>query len=423
MQLNRIAVSEEHIGTPPAVCDIFQGDFESRLPELLERCAGRAELVYFDPPFFTGKQFELKRKVERQTLTLPSYTDRWASDDFYRMMRTALEGARELLCDAGSLFVHIDYRTSAKMRLLLDEVFGESAFTNEIIWAYESGGRARNHFSRKHDVIYYYRKTPQAIWNPDTISVPRSGARDNHMKRQADEDGRTYRSIRSAGKEYRYYDDERVCPGDVWADISHLQQQDPERTGFETQKPLKLLERIVSCASNPGGLVVDLFAGSGTTLRAAQALGRAFVGVDISELSMQLCRKRLADGGVRVLHGASAAEADEPGEFSFDIRQTPHSNRDLSAPEEADAFEVTLRAFRPRAASAKLGEALAELSPLGGVFYWALGRMERGAFVTAVSEHAPISGKLAMRCAKDTQPALLISDVVGNTHFWQITEP
>ena len=102
------------------------------------------------------------------------------------------------------------------------------------------------------------------------------------MRRGTDADGREYSAILSAGKEYRYYDDEGVAPSDVWDDIPHLQQRDPERTSYPTQKPEKLLRRVILCASRPGDAVLDVFSGSGTTLAAAHKLGRLFIGADRS---------------------------------------------------------------------------------------------------------------------------------------------
>lgn len=117
--------------------------------------------------------------------------------------------------------------------------------------------------------------------------MARNESRSNHMRRAVDENGRSYRAIMSGGKEYRYYDDEPAYPGDVWDDISHLQQKDPQRTGYETQKPLKLLERIVSCSSQEGDLICDLFAGSGTSAVAAAGLNRRFLCVDQSPLRLR----------------------------------------------------------------------------------------------------------------------------------------
>lgn len=265
----------------------YFGDARQALARLAAE-GRRVQLCAIDPPYRTGKNFG-------------AYDDRASSEDYYAMMRQVLQGIYDMLDETGSLFVHIDERTHARLRLMLDEIFGENSFRNEIIWAYRSGGRATGHFSRKHDIILYYVKSDAAYFDAMQDAVPRSGARRNHMKREVDEQGRSYRTIRSGGRIYRYYDDDLVPPSDVWDDIPHLQQRDPERTGYPTQKPQRLLERIVKCASRPGDTVLDAFAGSGTTLAAAHALGRAFIGIDSAPQSLDTIKKRLADADLRII--------------------------------------------------------------------------------------------------------------------------
>lgn len=262
---------------------------------------GQAQLVYLDPPFMTGEDFSLHMRVGtegwksgKETITLPAYSDKFDNKGAYlAMLRDALENARLLLADSGSLFLHLDCRMSAYARLLCDEVFGEQNFVNEIIWAYQTGGRSMKRFSRKHDVILFYRKSRHQFFDITAVPLPRSENRSNHMRRCIDEHGRAFRTIQSGGKTYTYYDDDPVYPGDVWADVSHLQQKDPQRTGYDTQKPQALLNRIILSATRPGDLVVDLFGGSGTTAVAAAANGRRFLHVDLSTASLTVARKRL----------------------------------------------------------------------------------------------------------------------------------
>jgi site-specific DNA-methyltransferase (adenine-specific) len=271
------------VGNEFYFCDARQGLAR------LAKTGRRVQLCYIDPPFLTGRDFG-------------AYADRYASsEDYYDMMRAVLQGIYAVLDPAGSLFVHIDERTHARLRLMLDEIFTPAGFRNEIVWTYRSGGRATRHFSRKHDTILFYAKSPSAYFDAMQAAVPRAQARLNHMKRGVDADGRAFRAIVSGGKTYRYYDDEGVPPSDVWDDIPHLQQRDPERTGYPTQKPLRLLERIVRCASRPGDTVLDAFAGSGTTLEAAFRLGRAFIGMDASPEALSTVRARLNDAELTVI--------------------------------------------------------------------------------------------------------------------------
>ena len=251
----------------------------------LARRGERAQLCYLDPPFWTGRDFG-------------AYDDRFSSsNEYYDSMARILQGVKGAMDENGSVFVHIDERVHARLRLMMDEIFGERAFRNEIIWAYRSGGRARTHFSRKHDTILYYALSDKAFFDPLGDPLPRKLARGNHMRRGTDADGREYSAILSAGKEYRYYDDEGVAPSDVWDDIPHLQQRDPERTGYPTQKPEKLLRRVILCASRPGDAVLDVFSGSGTTLAAAHKLGRRFIGADRSPEAQRTTRARLKEIG------------------------------------------------------------------------------------------------------------------------------
>ena len=265
--------------------------------------AGQATCVYLDPPFMTGDDFFMRMRVGEKgwmtgktILTLPAYQDKFSGKaEFLGLLREALENAKALLSEEGSLFLHLDSRTAAHARLLCDDIFGESNFVNEIIWAYQSGGRTMKRFSRKHDVILFYRKSRSQYFNIQAVPISRGENRSNHMRRSIDEQGRPYRSIKSGGKTYIYYDDDPVYPGDVWTDVSHLQQKDPQRTGYDTQKPLALLDRIVGCAAREGELVMDLFAGSSTTLHAAARRGCPYVGVDLSPLAPGIARRRLSE--------------------------------------------------------------------------------------------------------------------------------
>lgn len=274
------------------------------LDALLGDRAGSIKLIYMDPPYLTGERFTMRVRVGQAewrsglgSLRLPAFDDRSDRESYLALMREVLTRCHALLRDDGMLFLHIDYRTHPHLRLLCDEIFGEENFLNEIIWAYRSGGRSTRHFSRKHDVILFYRKSERCDFNIEEAREVPTDPPSNHMRRHVDPDGRVYRSIRSGGQVYTYYDDEPVLPSDVWQDLSHLQQKDPERTGYDTQKPLSLLMRIVRCGSRVGETVLDPFAGSGTSLEAAARLGRKFIGIDSCPLSANILRRRLARYG------------------------------------------------------------------------------------------------------------------------------
>lgn len=287
-------------------------DGAAALPEL-KAYKGRVQCVYLDPPFMTGGKFTRRRRYGAKgwrtgspAPSYPAYEDKYRSRDAYlTVLRGLVEQAHYLLASTGVLCLHLDWHMSAYARLICDEVFGEKRFLNEIIWSYESGGRAKKHFSRKHDVILLYARSPRYRFDLTQVPLERTAVRRNHMRRAVDEEGRSYRSIQSNGKTYRYYEDAPVYPGDVWTDISHLQQRDPERTGYATQKPLKLLDRLLRPVVKEGDLVCDLCCGSGTTLLAAQQLGCRFIGVDKSPEALLVARSRLKQENVTLLCPAS----------------------------------------------------------------------------------------------------------------------
>lgn len=280
---------------------LMLGDIVQKADELLSRYAGQVQTIYLDPPMNTGHTCMLHQRCGEaawrsrgKALSLPVYSDCFEGGDAecLALLETAISLSHQLLREDGSIFLHVDPRLHAKVRLLMDRVFGEKQFVNEIVWTYNTGGRTRNFFGRSHDIILFYQKSRNAYLNLDAVAQPRA-QRKNHMRRAVDEKGRTYQARRVNGTEHRYYDDEPVYPGDVWNDVAHLRQKDPQKTGIDGQRPARLLERIILSTSRPGDLVADLFAGSGTTGAAAAALGRRFLMLDQSPLSLSAMRKRL----------------------------------------------------------------------------------------------------------------------------------
>ena len=191
---------------------------------------GKVSCVYIDPPFYTGELFRMNQRIGEagwkngnRTVKLDAYSDRFESREAYlSLIRSLALTARGLLSDEGAFFVHVDTRADAHVRLLLDELFNERNFVNQIIWAYQSGGRSVKYFSRKHDVIFFYRKTGKLHFDITHVPIPRDENRSNHMRRTVDENGRPCRTIRSGGKTYVYYDDDPVYPSDVWAEEARV---------------------------------------------------------------------------------------------------------------------------------------------------------------------------------------------------------
>ncbi|MDO4564178.1 MAG: site-specific DNA-methyltransferase [Clostridia bacterium] len=287
----------------------FLADTEKSLSKLKKSYKNSIQLIYLDPPFGTGDTFSMKLGKGQRAVKIPLYQDQMPRDEYLQWMRSILKACHEMLAPSGSLYLHIDYRMHAHLKLLLDDIFSEDNFMNEIIWSYKSGGRSTRYFPRKHDVILFYRKSRKVYFDIRAVGKPRGAERRNHMKRFVDEDGRVGFSIRSNGKLYKYYEDSLIFPTDVWDDIEHLQQKDKERLGYATQKPEALLQRIILSSSKEGDTVMDLFSGSGTTAAVASKLNRRFVAVDASPVSLYTIRKRLLSLGSLIdLSGTASTE-------------------------------------------------------------------------------------------------------------------
>jgi site-specific DNA-methyltransferase (adenine-specific) len=252
-------------------------------------------LIYIDPPFNTGLTQKRTRITARraspdsttatrngfgnaryETTTIPSphYVDTF--DDYLAFLRPRLLEAHRLLTPAGSLFLHLDPRESHYAKVMLDQIFGRASFRNEIIWAYDYGGKPRDRWPAKHDNLLWYSRSPtDYTFRYDAIDrVP-------------------YMAPSLVGPEKAA---RGKIPTDVWW-ITVVPTNSREKTGYPTQKPLKLLERIVRVHSSPGDLVLDFFAGSGTTGQAAANLGRRFLLIDSSPDAVRLMRKRLGAPG------------------------------------------------------------------------------------------------------------------------------
>lgn len=315
---------------------LYHADFRSIEDELLARCRSGARIVYIDPPFNTGSSFEFRRGKKQA-----AYSDKLPREEYLELIREAARLSYELLTDDGTFFLHIDYRMSAYCRLICDSIFGEDRLANEIVWAYKSGGRSINSFSKKHDTILMYRKSDEAYFNIDAVGMKRGPERRNHMKRGVDEEGRVYYSIKTGGKEYRYYEDDKIYPSDVWDDIEHLHQRDPERTGFITQKPEALLKRVILACSEPGDTVIDLFGGSGTTAAAAASIGRSYVTVDSGSVASAVTRRRLIERSLKT----SLFDAVSPMSVETDAASEPCKEPEayFDIEERGGAVRLTLK--------------------------------------------------------------------------------
>lgn len=267
---------------------LINGDNLKAMSALMSGYRGKIDLIYIDPPFAVGADMHVETGSRGSGAKGPArskvvaYSDRWGrgQQDYYQMIFDRLLLMRELLSERGSIYVHVDYRMSAPIRLMLDEIFSADSFVNEIIWFYKTGGVPQKiGFGRKHDTIYFYAINPdRAIWN---------GAKE-----------RSYLSHRYGFSNVEIFEDRgrpytMVNCRDVW-EIPALRGNQPERVRYPTQKPEALLERIILASSNPGDLVADFFCGSGTTAVVAQRLGRRWIACDEQRLAVDTARARLS---------------------------------------------------------------------------------------------------------------------------------
>jgi DNA modification methylase len=269
---------------------LFHGDNKEVLATLLELgFRGKIDLIYIDPPFKSGADYA--RKVELRglknlgrieddsasVLQQTMYFDIWNNDNYLQFMYERLMLLKELLSETGSIYVHLDWHVGHYIKLLMDEVFGQENFRNEIIWHYDIGARSKEQFGTKHDNIFWYSKSNEWVYNTEDVLVP--------FKSKMTE--WRYTKGGQRGKEIP----KGKVPSDVW-DIT-LNAMSLEHLHFATQKPEALLERIIKASSNPGDLVLDCFIGSGTTAAVAQKLGRRWIGCDINKGAVQLTSSRL----------------------------------------------------------------------------------------------------------------------------------
>lgn len=309
---------------------LFRADAADTLAAVPE---GAADLVYLDPPFAVDKAFTARpeaaprsdgdtgRAPARERARGPrAYDDRWPSLEAYlAWLVPRVELGYRALSARGTLWLHLDHHAAHAALEAVRAALGERAFAGEIIWVPGNGAKARAGLPRAHQTLLVWKKTDGYLWNAKAKEVREPYADTSlsmHFTRK-DEAGRAYRDRTVGPKTYRYYADEGRAVGSVWTDCPAMLANTPlrpEGTGYPTQKPEKLLARIVCGATLPGGLVVDPFAGSGTTLAVAVKHGRRFVGGDVGALALRCTRARLASLDALCTYSDGAtAQNDEPG--------------------------------------------------------------------------------------------------------------
>ena len=253
-----------------------QGD---NLPIMQSMPSESVDLIYADPPFFTQTKWSAKAG---------EFDDKWESKAQYlAFMEERLVQSHRLLKATGALYLHCDWRASHRLRCILDEVFGENNFRNEIVWCYSGLSNSKNQFKRKHDNIYFYSKSNKHQFNHDAVRVPHKV---DIYKRGDQIDKPNFERLailREIGK----------VPEDWWTDcdkVYTLLDIQKSEVNYPTQKPIKLLERIIKASSNEGDMVLDPFCGSGTALVAAERHGRRWIGIDKND-NQSIIQSRIED--------------------------------------------------------------------------------------------------------------------------------
>jgi DNA modification methylase len=333
---------------------LIWGDKKYVLPSLLPEFAGKVNLIYIDPPFDTGADFSFTATVpddpdsegdsslsfvkEASIIEHKAYRDTWGRglDSYLQWFYETVLVLHELLDETGSLYVHLDWHVCHYAKAILDELFGQENFRNEIVWKRTSGHSDAARYGNTHDVIFFYSKGVDAIWNEPHQAYDKDYVEQYY--RYSDPDGRKWMSgdlgaagLQGGGYDYewkgvrriwrvppttmerldkegkiyytkpagiprikRYLDEAKGMPAqDIWADVESLRSWHKERLGYETQKPEALIERIIQASSSENSLILDCFAGSGTTAAAAEKLNRRWIACDLGRFAIHTTRKRL----------------------------------------------------------------------------------------------------------------------------------
>lgn len=267
---------------------IIYGDNLEIMAALKVDYMGKIDLIYTDPPFFTNKKYSARigqgedSRRPKDWQLAEGYPDDWVDiDEYLNMLYPRLVLMHQLLSDHGTLYLHLDWHANHYARLLLDEIFGPDRLLNEIVWAYHGPSPIRTAFNRKHDTILAYTKSETYTFNADAVREP---YHPNTIK--------TFKSSPKAGFGKVPNLKQGKVPEDWWY-FPVVARLHSERTGYPTQKPEALVERIIQASSNPGDLVADFFCGSGTTPVVAGKLGRRYIGSDIMWRAIQTTQIRL----------------------------------------------------------------------------------------------------------------------------------
>ena len=397
---------------------LFQGDNMSLLADGVS--AGwlkeKLDLIYCDPPFFTkmtqGTRREIKSEKfpEFKAVNQEAYDDIWNRDmaTYLRMLTVRLMLMRDALSETGSIFLHLDWHAVHVVKLIMDEIFGEKNFVNEIIWTYKSGGAAKRHFSKKHDTILFYSKTDRYKFYIQKEKSYNRGFKPYRFKGVEEfQDGTGWYTM--------------VNMKDVWQ-IDMVGRSSGERVNYATQKPEALINNIIASVTDEGDICADFFCGSGTLAACAAAKGRKFICADAGELAVASTVKRLMKAGVEFeLYECSNSEY----ESSFDINVDFHDHGISLVSYDADPDNMPVKKGQ-----ADMLEKLLVEDSMAFVDFWCSGLMDtegcfrahklflrdkRGRLVTEDITHETQIEMTEDQCVEAYRRAVLVSDIFGRT--------
>lgn len=316
---------------------IFWGDNLQVMSHLLKEYRGKVDLIYIDPPYDSKAEYKKKIKLKGEEFKSDSnvfeekqYTDMWSNDEYLQFMYERLVLLNELLSERGTIYVHCDWHKSHYLRCIMDEIFGRDNFMNNVVWCYKTRQFSKNYWNRKHDDILVYSKRENYIFNYEEALEEYSQETIKKYKFKDEKgyyrlcgrgiDGSPIKSAKDIDPKWEITHPELVVrnylgkgypPNDYW-NIDIENQASKDRTDYPTQKPTKLLEKIIKVSSNPGDIVFDCFMGSGTTQAVAMKLGRRFIGADINLGAIQTTTKRL-------INIANNGSEDDDNYYGFEV--------------------------------------------------------------------------------------------------------
>lgn len=300
--------SQEVVGKNPNHNLVLRGECLSACAYFKEK-GMKVDLVYIDPPFASGADYAKKVYIRRNPKVADAikqaeaeidseelrnfeekmYGDVWDKERYLNWMYENLMAIKSVMSDTASIYVHLDWHIGHYVKILMDEIFGEDKFRNEIVWCYTGPTNQKNNFPRKHDLIFLYDKSEQYVFNSDSVRIG--------FKKSTKTGGKTSLAGKQNDSVLEELDKKGKIVEDWWIDIADLGKVHTQDVGYATQKPEALLERIIKASSNEGMLVADFFGGSGVTAAVANRLGRKFIHCDIGINSIETTRDRLRKAG------------------------------------------------------------------------------------------------------------------------------